>query len=84
MRRSGCNDNSTNYYYLEVQRGEEGEILLDFKRGNGIMFAKLVTKSNNAYDYRAWRGKVVLPIENDNDNDLEYNPITQKIRYSSS
>ena len=61
MRRRGSNDNSTNYYYLEVQRGEEGEILLDFKRGNGIMFAKLVTKSNNTYDYRAWRGKVVLP-----------------------
>ena len=31
MRRSGSNDNSTNYYYLEVQRSEEGEILLDLK-----------------------------------------------------
>ena len=82
MRRSGSNDNSTNYYYLEVQRGEEGEILLDFKRGNGIMFAKLVTKSNDSPDFDAWRGKVVLPTEKDHDPDLVYNPITQKIRYS--
>ena len=48
------------------------------------MFAKLLTKCNNTYDYRAWRGKDILPTENHHDNDLEYNPITQKIRYSSS
>ena len=36
------NDNAINYFFFEVQKDEEGEIILDFKRGNGNMFAKLV------------------------------------------
>ena len=81
LRRTGINANSTDYYYLEVSKEEEGEIILNFKRGIGIMFGKLVKKDNKTDDINAWRKKVILPTEKDNDNFLSYNPITQKIKY---
>ena len=44
IRRFGVNDNQINYYYFEVEKNEEGEIILDVKRGSGIMYAKIVEK----------------------------------------
>ena len=81
LRRSALNINSTDYYYIEVAGKEEGEIVLDFKRGTGIMFAKMVPKNKLIDSIEAWRKKVILPTENRHDISLPYNHITQKIRY---
>ena len=81
LRRTALNINSTDYYYIEVSGNEEGEIILDFKRGTGIMFARLVRKDKNVENIEAWRKKVVLPNENFYDMSLPFNHITQKIRY---
>ena len=35
------------YYYMEVFKGEEGEIILFNKRQNGILISKIVEKNNN-------------------------------------
>ena len=84
LRKTGINGNATDYYYIEISKDEEGEIILNFKRGNGIMFGKLVKKNNSENDINAWRKKVILPTENNNDELLLYNPITQKIKYEKS
>ena len=81
FRRVGSNDNAINYFFFEVQEGEEGEIILDFKRGNGNMFAKMINISDNLIIEKEWRNKIKLPKENDFDKDLIYNGITQNIRY---
>ena len=82
--RGGFNDNTTSYYYIEISKEEEGEIALDFKRGSGIMFAKLVSKDDIVINPKSWREKVILPTENDYDKELEYNYATQKIKYKKS
>ena len=84
LRRGGFNDNSTNYYYIDVVRGEAGEIVLDFIRGGGIMFAKMVRDDYIFENINSWRQKVILPTEKDYDKDLAYNYATQKIRYSKT
>jgi hypothetical protein len=81
FRRTGINANTTDYYYIEVEKDEEGEIILDIKRGTGIMFAKLVNKTRESDHEDAWRRKVILPNETHNDVYLPYNQITQKIRF---
>ena len=49
LRKCVSNDNSTNYFYFEVNKGEEGEIVLDFKRGIGTMFVKMISKESTNY-----------------------------------
>ena len=82
LRRVGVNDNQTDYYYLEVEKDEEGEITLDLKRGSGIMFAKIVQKDTSSIKEKALARKVVLPTEKDFDKELTYDSCTQKIRYN--
>ena len=35
LRRTGIKSNRTDYYYIEIEKDEEGEVILDFKRRNG-------------------------------------------------
>jgi hypothetical protein len=79
IRRGGFNDNSTNYYYIDIVKGEEGEIILDFKRGSGLMFAKIINHEFITENPRSWRERVVLPTEKDHDSELAFNYATQKI-----
>ena len=44
LRRDGMNDKKENYYYVEVGKNEEREILLYFKRGEGDIYTKIVNK----------------------------------------
>ena len=36
IRRGRFNDNTSNYYYIDIVKDEEGDIVLDFIRGGGI------------------------------------------------
>ncbi len=83
LRMTASNDDSINYFYFDVQSGEEGEISLDFKRGNGIMFAKITKKQSEIADEKAWRKKVILPTDKNFDEKLKFNPLTNKIKYNS-
>ena len=78
----GVNDNQTNYYYYDIGKNEKGEIILDFKRGSGIIFAKIVNKNSSIQNENAWAKKVILPTENDYDKELIYDPYTQTIKYN--
>ena len=91
FRRCGFNDNSTNYYFIPLAENDEGEVILDFRRGTGIMFAEFYKgELKKLNDKKAWRGKIILPTEEKKEekknlnNSLEYNLATQKIYYKSS
>ena len=47
--------NEKKYYYLDVEKNEVGDITVDYKRGSGYIYAKVV-KKNNKEDNPDWRG----------------------------
>ena len=71
------------YYYMEVFKGEEGEIILHNKRLYGTLYAKLIEK--NKMDEPQLYNISNYPIEPLNETDhslLDYNPHTLKLNYS--
>ena len=70
--------NNHKYYYTDLGQFEEGEVTLNFRRGYGRIYAKIVKKMMDEQKIEAdWRGTYKLP--NINDNSLEYNGYTNKI-----
>ena len=71
------------YYYMEVFKGEEGEITLFNKRQNGILISRIIEKENNITP-----GIDKFPKYNENNapsnNYLEFNIYNQKLSYYSS
>ena len=66
------------YYYMEIMKGEEGEIMLHDKRQNGELIGRICNKKNkkgcNIKDYN-------LFIENDNKK-LQYKEHFRKLEFS--
>ncbi len=64
------NDKKENYYYVEVGKNEEGEILFYYKRGGRDIYVKIVwikiTILNNLM-----LGIIKLNLERNNDKRLE-------------
>ena len=66
------------YYYTEILPGEEGELMLHNKRLYGVLYAKIINKSdisdiNNISEY---------PNENENKTELKYNEHKLQLLYS--
>ena len=56
--------NIPKFYYLDVGKAEEGDITIDYKRGSGYIYAKVVKKdAKEDLDIQTtdWRGKYVFP-----------------------
>ena len=76
---------SYQYYYMEVFKGEEGEIILNNKKYNGILISKIIPKKDNNYQVIDY-----YPKENEkknfiNNNEyLIYNEYSQKLNFDSS
>ena len=52
------------YYYLDIGKNEEGDITVDYKRGSGYIYAKVVKKDIRdqiSPTETEWRGKYVFP-----------------------
>ena len=77
---------SNQYYYMEVFKGEYGEIVLNNKRYNGILIYKIITKeeanknkidsSSNIYPKREEKNNI-------DSNLLKFNEYSQKIKFNS-
>ena len=80
LKRDIVNVNEINYYITEISENEEGEILLNFDRGGGKLFGKIV-KSDDKEDNPNWRKRINLPKENSK-NLLQYDPFTKKLNYT--
>ena len=72
---------SSVYYYTDVNKGEEGEVLVNFERGTGNIYARIVSKENDDLDSN-WMGRVHLPNANDDDL-LTVNEYSHKILYDA-
>ena len=78
---------SYQYYYMEVFEGESGEIMLNNKRYNGMLFSKLIPK-NDINEIDIFNSSEFYPKkENENNSSLsdnyylEFNEIFQKISF---
>ena len=64
------------YYYTEVLKGEEGELMLHNKRLYGVLYAKIVDKN----DIKDINNKSNYPY--DNETKLEYDPHNLQLKFN--
>ena len=77
-------EDEISYYYTEINKEESGYITVNFNRGSGEVFAKILNiedTERKSEDQRFWLGKYNLPSKK-SENDLEYNPFTKTIHYN--
>jgi len=56
--------NEEKHYYFDIGQGEMGDITIDYKRGFGYIFGKVVPQINKEFDPKAdWRGMYDFPKE---------------------
>ena len=71
------------YLYTDIGKNEEGEILVDFMRGTGKIFARVVRKDQTSVDEEAnWRDLYRMPSE-DWEDSLGYDDYTKKLKVST-
>ena len=67
------------YLYTDIGKNEEGEVLINFLRSTGKVFAKVVRKDETSPEQEAnWRDMYRMPSE-DWEDSLEYNAYTKKL-----
>ena len=71
---------SINYYYTEVNQNEEGEIIVNFERGKGNIYGRIVNKDIEKENNANWMGRFHFPNKND-EGLLIYNEYSNKIEY---
>ena len=68
------------YFGIPVEKNEEGEVMIDYKRGNGMMFAKIWRIGTTD---SSWYNMIKLPTEFDTrGNGIEYDSINTILRYT--
>ena len=71
------------YYFTDIKKGETGDIYVNFNRGSGLVWAKLLPKTEeSSTEQNAWMGKYKLPLVDDDEN-LYYDSYTKMITYTS-
>ena len=71
------------YYFTDIKQGEKGDIYVNFNRGSGLVWAKLLPKTEESSEEQyAWMGKYKLPLEDDEEN-LYYDSYTKMLSYTS-
>ena len=83
MKTDVISGKSNIYYYSDVSKGEEGEILINFERGTGDIYARIVEKDISAEQNPNWMGRIHLPKKGD-DNLLIVDEYSNKIYYFKS
>ena len=69
------------YYFTDIKQNECGEIVVNFNRGSGQMFAKMFKKiETSSSDPNAWMGKYKLPTGNEKDL-LKFDEFTKTAHY---
>ena len=70
---------SNNYYYMTIENNEEGEIYLYSKKGEGTIYAKIVSKGTIEQNAN-WNGRVLLPTSDK--TNLQFDSVLNKVTYS--
>ena len=75
------NVNNTNYYYTDIGKEFTGEIIINYYRGNGRIYGKIVKKNQNFEEQnKEWRGIYDFP-KSYNDS-LPYSNYLKKMVYN--
>ena len=72
LRNDVMNYDNVQYYFTDIGLNEVGEVLINFNRGSGKLFGKLVQKGT-IEENPDYNGRIRLPKEDDA-NLLEYDP----------
>lgn len=70
-----------NYFYTTVDYQEVGEVVIDFKKGGGLFYAKLVPK----YDIERetnWNDRIYLPYTKDNSQFTSKDSMQTRFKYN--
>ncbi len=70
------------YFITDISKYEEGEINLNFNKGNGVLSAKIVQKNYTDYKEPKWQARYNFPDPFTGDS-LVYDPFTQSIKYTT-
>ena len=74
-------NNKPQYYYTEIGRSEIGFISINFLRGSGSIYSKIIKKNIAEPEKGAnWRGKYELPFE---EKEMKTDQFTKKIKIQS-
>ena len=74
--------NSIIFYYTDIGKDEEGEVIVNFDRGNGRVYGKLVKKTVEDKNIADWMGFINFPKKKDPDL-LSFEIDAKKIIYTS-
>ena len=78
-------ENNIQYYLVDINPNEKGEVMLNFKKGSGIMFAKMVGKDADPEDNPDWEYRVRLPKPDEKDDSVgEFDRYKNNIKYDAS
>ena len=76
--------NSIQYYLVDLSPLDKGEIVINFKKGSGKIFAKMLPKNYEAEKDADWNNKIKLPQPDDTPINIEsFNFYKQKISYDT-
>ena len=77
--------NIIQYYMVDINPDDKGEIMLNFKKGSGIMYAKIVGKDADPEENSDWNNRVRLPKKNEKEDSVgEFSPYINNIKYDAS
>lgn len=75
---------SIQYYIVDLNPGDTGDVILNFRKGSGKMFAKLISKNSPPEEGSNWKKRVKLPLPTDNkDPNCENNDFKHRITYNA-
>ena len=78
-------DNNIQYYLVDLNPVDKGEVVLNFKKGSGIMFAKIVGKDADPEENADWNYRVRLPKPNEKEDSVgEFDRYKNNIKYDAS
>ena len=80
LTKDYIHSNSSQYYYTELNSYEDGFISINFLRGSGNVYAKIVSKNKDEQNPN-WRGKYKLPSSEQ--ESLKMEAYTKKIKFST-
>lgn len=78
-------ENSTQYYMVDINPEDKGEIVINFKQGSGIMFAKMVGKNAEPEENSDWKYRVRLPTPEEKEDSVgEFDRYKNNIKYDAT
>jgi len=78
-------ENSIQYYLVEINPDDKGEVVLNFKKGSGLMFAKMVGKDAEPEENADWNNRVRLPKPDEKEESVgEFDRYKNNIKYDAT